>query len=131
MEIRTNFYEVKFTGPIYTNYFDERKVTIMKSSGYFLNSNAIQIPAMNGLFAARDLVEGEKIVLFVGIQTIIESYNKSINNGSIVGGYAHYVNGKYVYSCYANYKSNKCIASAANSHLNYFKNDGNNHFHID
>jgi len=97
---------------------------------HFQNSNGIQVPAKFGLFATRDLISGEKIVLFTGIQKTIESYNKSVLNGVIEPGYAHYINNKYVYCCYSNYKSNKCLASAANSHLNYFDKDGNNYINI-
>jgi len=118
------------TGPHRTNYFDERKVEVKESTGYFQKPNGIQVPAKFGLFATRDLVTGEKIVLFTGIQKTIESYNKSVLNGGIEPGYAHYINSKYVYCCYSFYKSNKCLASAANSHLNYFDKDGNNYINI-
>jgi hypothetical protein len=77
-----------------------------------------------------DAHQGEKVVLFKGLKTTKEAYNKSIRDRVIEPGYGHYINATHVYSCYPQYKANNCLASASNSSLNYFSKDGKSENYI-
>ena len=105
--------------------FDSRKVRILQCTGYFLSNDGKRTPANDGLFATRDLLYNEKIVLFIGSTLTISKYNKAVNKGDVQKGYAHYINDTIVYSCYAQYRNGSCVASAANSSLRYFGQDSN------